>query len=71
MPTTEITRTRPAMAITTPAFTRHMIFYFPDRKLTDLKDDPLENKAAVDRINEYIERFAGKLYDPNSIILIL
>lgn len=61
MPSTERTHTRPAVAITTPALTRHMIFYFPFRRGDGPEDeppcapeDPLDREVAKQYISNYV-----------------
>lgn len=56
MPATERTRARPAVAISTPCLTRHMVFYFPDRELSQDDREPLDKKWAEKHIREYVSR---------------
>lgn len=54
MPTTERTRARPAAAVSTPALTRHLVFYFPDRELVEGDSDALDEREPYKQLKRYV-----------------
>jgi|HubBroStandDraft_2_1064218.scaffolds.fasta_scaffold01750_4 hypothetical protein len=67
MPVTERTRARPALNITTPSLTRHVVVFFPAREPTHGAgdNDPLDDETTRNLLAEYVE-FLAKIAERNN-----